>query len=145
MNARLLLLAAGLTVAAGATHAQTSRRPAPPTKPADNNAPALGGGYDGSWAFESTTTSGNCPTLTPINVVVQAGRVVSANNGTSTPWGYVEPDGTFVARFTDANGHVSRASGRLNGASGTGAWSSGSDFCGGAWRARRGDGGKAAR
>lgn len=145
MKAKLLLLAAGLTAAASATHAQTGKTLAPTAMAADNNSPALGGGYDGSWTFEATTTSGNCPTVTPISVVVQAGHVVSANNGASTPWGYVEPDGTFVARFTDVNGHVARASGRLNAASGTGAWSSSTDFCGGAWRARRGDAGKAAR
>ena len=59
---------------------------------------ALGGGYDGAWSFESTTTAGNCPTLVPVNVVVQGGRVISANSGASSPWGYVESDGTFAAK-----------------------------------------------
>ncbi len=136
MKVRTLLLAAAMA-AAGAAEAQ-------PAKPSDEPS-ALGTGYDGAWSFESTTTAGNCPTLVPVNVVVERGRVISANSGASTPWGYVESDGTFAAKFTDANGHVSRATGHLAGTSGAGAWSSGSDYCGGAWRAHRGAGGKAWR
>ncbi|MGA8172692.1 MAG: hypothetical protein WB816_17915 [Methylocystis sp.] len=133
------LLAAML--AAGAAWAQPGK-----IKAAGDEAPGIAGaGYDGVWNFESTTTAGNCPTLVPVSVVVEKGLVVSANNGASTPWGYVETDGTFVARFTDANGHVSRANGRFAGGGGSGAWSSGTDYCGGAWRAHRGAGGKAAR
>jgi hypothetical protein len=135
MNARTLLLAAAL--AAGAAQAQPART--------GEETSVFGTSFDGVWTFESTTTAGNCPTLVPVNVVVQGGHVVSANNGAATPWGYVESDGTFDAKFTDANGHVSRANGRFTGASGTGAWSSGTDYCGGAWRAHRGAGGKAAR
>ena len=96
-----------------------------------------GGRNDGVWTFQSTTTAGNCPALTPRDVTIQGGHVVSANGGTSQPWGYVEGNGTFVARFTDANGHVSRAVGKLSGSGGKGAWSSGSDYCGGRWSASR--------
>jgi len=135
MKASSLLLLTAIATA-GAAQAQTNKT--------GDDTTALGARYDGVWNFESTTTAGNCPTLTPSSVVVEGGRVVSANNGASTPWGYVEGDGTFVARFTDANGHISRASGRFTETSGTGAWSSGTDYCGGAWRAHRG-GGRAAR
>jgi len=96
-----------------------------------------GGRNDGVWTFQSTTTAGNCPGLTPRDVTIQGGHVVSANGGSSQPWGYVEGNGTFVARFTDSNGHVSRAVGKLSGSSGKGAWSSGSDYCGGRWTASR--------
>jgi len=96
-----------------------------------------GGRNDGVWTFQSTTTAGNCPALTPRDVTIQGGHVVSANGGASQPWGYVEGNGTFVARFTDPNGHVSRAVGKLSGSSGKGAWSSGSDYCGGRWTASR--------
>jgi hypothetical protein len=95
------------------------------------------GRTDGVWTFNSSTTAGNCPQLEPRDVTIQGGRVVSANGGASQPWGYVESNGTFVARFTDANGHVSRAVGKLAGSSGKGAWSSGSDYCGGRWSASR--------
>ena len=135
MKARTLLLAAAM--AASAAQAQPAKTSVEPS--------ALGTGYDGAWSFESTTTAGNCPMLVPVNVVVQGGRVISANSGASSPWGYVEGDGTFAAKFTDPNGHVSRATGHLAGTSGAGAWSSGSDYCGGAWRAHRDAGGKAAR
>ena len=123
MKVRTLLLAAAMAAASVAQ--------AQPAKPSDEPS-ALGSGYDGAWSFESTTTAGNCPTLVPVNVVVQGGRVISANSGASSPWGYVESDGTFAAKFSDPNGHVSRATGHLAGTSGTGAWSSGSDYCGGA-------------
>lgn len=97
----------------------------------------LGGGrYDGVWEFSSTTTSGSCPSIAPGDVTIQDSRVVSANGGGAEPWGYVESDGTFVARFTTGE-HVSRANGSLRGDSGSGAWSSSTDFCGGTWRAQR--------
>ena len=96
-----------------------------------------GGRNDGVWTFDSTTTAGNCPQLAPRDVTIQGGHVVSANGGASQPWGYVEGNGTFVARFTKANGHVSRAVGKLNGSSGKDAWFSGSDYCGGRWTASR--------
>jgi hypothetical protein len=135
MKSRFVLLAVAMAVA-GAARAQ----------PKTTDDPSVfATSFDGVWTFESTTTAGNCPTLIPVNVVVEGGHVVSANNGASTPWGYVETDGTFDAKFTDANGHVSRANGRFTGANGTGAWSSGTDYCGGAWRAHRGASGKAAR
>ena len=99
--------------------------------------PGLGGGrHDGVWAFSSTTTSGSCPSIAPADVTIQGGHVVSANGGGAEPWGYVESDGTFVARFT-TGGHVSRANGSLRGDAGSGAWSSSTDLCGGAWRAQR--------
>ena len=119
---RSLFLGAACALAVSAAPAQES---------------GLGGGrYDGVWAFASTTTSGSCPSIAPADVTIQGGRVVSANGGGSEPWGYVENDGTFVARFTTGD-HVSRANGVLRGDSGTGAWSSSTDFCGGAWRAQR--------
>ena len=96
-----------------------------------------GGRNDGVWTFNSSTTAGSCPALEPRDVTIQGGHVVSANGGASQPWGYVEGNGTFVARFTDANGHVSRAVGKLSGSFGKGAWSSGSDYCGGRWTASR--------
>jgi hypothetical protein len=92
---------------------------------------------DGVWLFESTTTAGDCPSLALRGVTIENGRVVAVNGGAASPWGYVESDGTFVARFADPNGHVARAVGSLHGESGKGAWSSSTDLCGGAWRASR--------
>jgi hypothetical protein len=102
-----------------------------------------GGRFDGAWTFEATTTVGSCPALLP-NVVDIKGDLLAdtvavrpAANARATQWGYVESDGTIVARFT-AQGHVARAHGQLRGNAGSGAWSSSTDMCGGVWKARRG-------
>lgn len=92
--------------------------------------------FDGVWTFSSTTTAGACPSLAPGNVTVKDGLVIAANGGAVEPWGYVEHDGTIVAKFT-VEGHIARATGALRGDAGAGAWSSSTDFCGGAWRAQR--------
>jgi hypothetical protein len=99
--------------------------------------PAEIAGYDGSWIIEATTTVGKCPALVPASLTIQGNRVASAAGLSTEPWGYVENDGTFVARFSDSSGHMARANGRLGGAGGSGAWSSSTDMCGGTWRARR--------
>jgi hypothetical protein len=93
--------------------------------------------YDGPWSIEAATTVGNCPALVPASLTIRDNRVASAAGVSADPWGYVENDGTFVARFTDSGGHLARANGRLSGAGGSGAWSSSTDMCGGTWRARR--------
>jgi len=119
---RSLFLGAACALVAGAVLAQES---------------TLGGSrYDGVWSFSSTTTSGSCPSLAPADVTIEDGHVVAANGGGAEPWGYVESDGVFVARFTRGD-HVSRANGSLKGDAGSGAWSSSSDLCGGVWRAQR--------
>ncbi len=97
-------------------------------------------GYDGAWTFETTTTVGNCPALVPNFVTIHDNRVASTDGvSNSNPWGYVESDGTLVARFSNQGGHLARANGRLRGTDGNGAWSSSTDMCGGTWRARRGN------
>jgi len=126
-----MLFIASCVIAAGAAAAQPNREP-------EAQSPIGARGFDGVWAFAATTTAGNCPGLTPSSVTIEGGRVVSVNGGALSPWGYVESDGTFVARLTDSGGHISRAIGKLRSAAGTGAWSSSTDYCGGAWRASRG-------
>jgi len=103
-------------------------------------------GFDGSWTIEQTTTVGNCPQLIPGGVVIQGDQIVEAAGGAAAaPWGYVESNGTIVARFTLPDGRVVRANGQLRAGSGTGAWSSSSDYCGGSWRAQRESADRAAR
>ena len=100
--------------------------------------PAVGAsGYDGAWTFETTTTVGNCPALVPNYVTIRDNRVASTDGASNNPWGYVESDGTIVARFSDQGGHLARANGHLRGTDGNGAWSSSTDMCGGTWHARR--------
>lgn len=100
------------------------------------------GRFDGAWTIEATTTVGSCPALVPDAIDIKDDRVAGTgvdpvSNVRTTPWGYVESDGTFVARFT-TQGRVARAHGQLRGKAGSGAWSSSTDMCGGVWKARRG-------
>ncbi|HMK90390.1 MAG TPA: hypothetical protein VK446_12260 [Methylocystis sp.] len=121
-----LLLSSLCALAAGAAQAQ----PGPPPQGLAD------GRFDGVWEFQSTTAVGACPGIAPGDVTIRGGHVVAANGGGAEPWGYVESDGTIVAKFA-VGGHVSRANGSLRGESGSGAWSSSTDFCGGNWRAQR--------
>lgn len=93
--------------------------------------------YDGAWTIEATTTVGSCPALVPAYLTIRGNRVASVGGVSADPWGYVEGDGTFVARFTDQGGRLARVNGRLSGAAGSGAWSSSTDMCGGTWRAQK--------
>ncbi|PWB84306.1 MAG: hypothetical protein C3F11_02085 [Methylocystaceae bacterium] len=100
------------------------------------------GRFDGAWTIEVATTVGSCPALMPDSIDIEGDRVaetpiVIASNARTLPWGYVESDGTFVARFT-TQGRIARAHGQLRGNAGSGAWSSSTDMCGGTWKARRG-------
>lgn len=99
------------------------------------------GRFDGAWTIEATTTVGSCPALVPNAIDIRSDRVaetaVDAVSKRTAPWGYVESDGTIVARFT-TQGRIARAHGQLRGNAGSGAWSSSTDMCGGVWKARRG-------
>jgi len=106
---------------------------------------AAAGNFDGSWVIEAATTVGQCAPLVPTALTIQGARIVQAAGAPTTPWGYVEGDGTIVARFTGQGGHMARANGALRGVSGSGAWSSNTDYCGGTWRARRENATSAAR
>jgi hypothetical protein len=98
-----------------------------------------GQNFDGSWVFEVTTTVGSCPEILANIVNIKESRVAGVDVPNIAPWGYVEDDGTLVARFTRQDGRVARLNGQLRGASGAGAWSSSTDMCGGSWRASRGE------
>jgi hypothetical protein len=100
-------------------------------------AEAQGPSFDGSWIFEVATTVGSCPEKVVNTVSISENRVAAVDESGVSPWGYVDGDGTFVARFTGKNGRVARMHGQLRGYAGSGAWSSSTDMCGGAWRAHR--------
>jgi hypothetical protein len=97
----------------------------------------VGADFNGSWVIEAATTAGQCGGLVPNALTIRDNRIVDAGGVAGSPWGYIESDGTIVARFTDQGGHVARANGKLRGSTGSGAWSSPTDMCGGAWRAQR--------
>lgn len=132
MRLRVSVCVLGLTIyASGGRAAQREVAGAPET-----------GRFDGAWTVQVTTTVGSCPALVPGAIDIREDRVaetpiMTASNARTHPWGYVESDGTIVARFT-TQGHVARAHGQLRGNAGSGAWSSSTDMCGGTWKARRG-------
>ncbi len=125
----LLTLTAAIISAPAAAQPNKTRMARTPASDAKN--------FDGAWTIEAATTVGSCPALVPAYLTIRGNRVASAGGVSVEPWGYVEGDGTFVARFTDQGGRLARFSGRLGGATGSGAWSSSTDMCGGAWRARK--------
>lgn len=96
------------------------------------------GAYDGSWVLEVTTTVGACPPSISNVVGISESRIASIDDATVSPWGYVDADGTLVARLTKQDGRVFRVHGQLRRSAGAGAWSSSTEMCGGTWRAYRG-------
>jgi hypothetical protein len=94
-------------------------------------------GFDGGWTIEATTTVGSCAALVPGAVTIRDRKIVEAAGGAVSSWGYVEGDGTLVARFAAQDGRTVRANGRLTANGGSGAWSSNTDLCGGTWSAER--------
>jgi hypothetical protein len=103
------------------------------------------GRYDGAWIFEARASVGSCPGLLPDSIEIRGDLLVGTQAGAAAlasgrmaHWGYVESDGAIMTRFTSQGGHVARAHGHLRGNSGSGAWSSPTDKCGGTWRAQRG-------
>ncbi|ATQ69465.1 MULTISPECIES: hypothetical protein [Methylosinus] len=110
------------------------------------------GRYDGAWVFEARVTVGSCPGLLPGSIEIRGDLLVGTQAaaaafaaGRMAHWGYVESDGAIMTRFTSQDGHVARAHGQLRGNSGSGAWSSSTDKCGGTWRAQRGGAQRAGR
>ena len=134
MRYRFAIAAAAMTIAAAGAADAAPKNSAKAEKAP--HAAAGGGGTDGSWLFEVTTTSGSCPGLIPTSLTFKEGRLVDAAGARAAVWGYVDDDGTIVTRFTQ-DVHVARAYGQLRGGSGSGAWSSNTDYCGGTWRATR--------
>ncbi len=92
---------------------------------------------DGEWRVESSTTVGSCDAPIPGGLTIADRRISGASGARATSWGYVDESGQMIARFTGSGGRVVRLSGQLIGATGSGAWSSSTDLCGGVWRAMR--------
>lgn len=89
---------------------------------------------NGPWTIEATTSVGDCPALIPTGLTVADNKVASASGANLSAWGYVDEDGNIVARFTGQGEHVARFHGLVRGGKASGAWSSSTDMCGGAWR-----------
>ncbi len=96
---------------------------------------AGGGSYDGQWAVHLVTLSGHCDRSLSWNVDVAANHIADNSMFVKTR-GAVGPHGRVRLVLTHGSDRVS-ASGKLNGASGAGAWNSPSRACSGRWSARK--------
>ncbi len=131
----LALLALAICVAA---QGASAKQPRSQKKP-DNEQALTGpvGDPSGRWNIEATTTVGECPTLIPPSVDIIDSKIVASPGPALSSWGYVDEEGTIVARFTGQGERVARFHGTLRSGRGSGAWSSSTDLCGGTWRAAR--------
>ena len=92
--------------------------------------------FDGDWQVEARTTVGECAPEVSGTVHIEGGRVVASSVDGVQVWGYLEDNGAISTRFT-AGQKMARASGKLSGVAGSGAWSSNTDYCGGVWKAQK--------
>jgi len=131
-----MFLALAICVAAGGADAKPNYKAKP--KVGAEQATIAVGDPNGSWTVEATTTVGECATLIPTSLEIADNRLTAAAGAQASAWGYVDQDGSIVARFTGAGERVARLHGTMRGGKASGAWSSSTDMCGGVWRAWRG-------
>lgn len=132
-----ILLALAICVPAGGAYAKQNYK-AKPKAGAEQTATAAVSDPNGSWTVEATTTVGECPTLIPSSLEIADNRIAPTQGAQLSSWGYVDQEGSIVARFTGAGERVVRLHGTMRGGQASGAWSSSTDMCGGVWRASRG-------
>ena len=100
-------------------------------------APALAAGkYDGRWLVEGTTDVGDCAKTFRAEIEVRDDDIVGVDAADAKIVGAIDATNAVWARLSRAP-QVARASGKASGAAASGAWSSGSNFCGGRWKAHR--------
>jgi len=92
-----------------------------------------GASYDGQWSVQLVTEKGGCDRSLSWDVGVAANRIADSGMLVQTS-GAVDPQGRVRLLVINGSDRVS-ASGKLIGASGTGAWTSPTRSCSGHWRA----------
>ncbi len=115
-----VLILSGLFLAAVATAALSAATPS----------------HDGLWTVEGTTDVGPCSKTFAGEVKVQNNDIVEASGGVAQAIGSIDNSGAVWARLTADIG-MARGSGRVHGATASGAWSSNTAYCGGRWNAKR--------
>lgn len=133
---KILALALAISVAAGGAYAKQPRN----QKAKPENTQTLTGPVadpNGRWSVEATTTVGECQSFIPQSFDIVDSKIAAAPGPAVSSWGYVDEEGTIVARFTGEGERVVRFSGTLRNGKGSGPWSSSTDLCGGTWRATR--------
>ena len=93
--------------------------------------------FDGRWNVVLTTDVGQCEPSIPAAFAVKADDIMADAESALKADGAVEPNGSMWVRFSTGQDQY-RAQGRLSAAGGSGVWSSVSLYCGGKWRATRG-------
>ena len=134
---RSIALALAVWMAAGGAYAKQPRA----QKDRPDREQALSGPIgdtNGRWRIEAAITVGECQLLIPPSFDI-IDRQIAATGAAGSAWGYVDDQGSIVARFTGDGDRVVRFHGTLRNGRGSGAWSSSTDLCGGTWRATRGD------
>jgi hypothetical protein len=91
--------------------------------------------FDGVWSVSLVADGGLCGSGTSSTLMVQNGSVRAGGSGVSVS-GQVGSSGS-VSLALQKSGVQGTASGRLSGASGSGAWSVSSLGCSGRWTAQR--------
>ncbi len=99
-------------------------------------APANAASFDGTWSVEGTTDVGPCAKSFSGEIVIRGNDLVSTSDAGAQALGSIDAKGDAWARLTRSDG-VARANGRFRGATGSGAWSSNTAYCGGRWTARK--------
>ncbi|HEY8125010.1 MAG TPA: hypothetical protein VIF88_06280 [Methylocystis sp.] len=134
------ILALALAVVCLAAQGASAKQPRQKARP-DRQQALTGsvGDPNGRWQIEATTTVGECPTFIPPSVEITDNKIKASPGSAVSSWGYVDGEGTIVARFTGQGERVARFQGTLRSGRGSGAWSSSTDLCGGTWRASRSD------
>jgi hypothetical protein len=92
--------------------------------------------HDGRWSVSVVTTVGKCEPSARAVVTIKDNRVVAIDADGVEAWGYIDNANTFVGHFSKGQ-RVARANGTVKGGAASGAWSSNTDYCGGAWTARK--------
>lgn len=125
------LAALALLLLAAPTPAEAKRAKAavPPPAPA-------GVDYDGKWVIDATTSSFLCPVKSKqLVATVQGGKVVGLTGLPASVSGSVDRAGAVTINLR-LYGVTAQVQGRIDGASGAGAWSADSMICGqGNWSA----------
>jgi hypothetical protein len=92
--------------------------------------------FDGRYTVVLTTEVGKCEPAIPGAFAVKADDITADASSPLKADGAVEPNGNMWVRFSAGEDQY-RAQGRLTAGGGSGAWSSGTRYCGGKWRATR--------
>lgn len=98
--------------------------------------PASAQKFDGRWTVILTTEVGQCEPAITTAFNVNRDEILADESVALKADGAVEASGNMWVRFSAGQDQY-RAQGRLTAAGGSGAWSSGSRYCGGKWRASR--------